>query len=98
MGSVRFWMRCWFQHTAARRRLANRITENTSISMFQHTAARRRLVPDVDVYHDFAPVSTHSRPKAAGFGDKLNDTSISVSTHSRPKAAGSSLLQNYFNT
>ena len=34
--------------------------------MFQHTAARRRLVPDLIILGVLAPVSTHSRPKAAG--------------------------------
>ena len=33
-------------------------------------------------------VSTHSRPKAAGFFRQLVDTRRRVSTHSRPKAAG----------
>ena len=34
-------------------------------------------------------VSTHSRPKAAGYGRYAWQTFYSVSTHSRPKAAGS---------
>ena len=33
-----------FQHTAARRRLANVMTLSTKLTKFQHTAARRRLV------------------------------------------------------
>ena len=33
-----------FQHTAARRRLANSLALSKSGKMFQHTAARRRLV------------------------------------------------------
>ena len=33
-------------------------------------------------------VSTHSRPKAAGFPSSYLPTGESVSTHSRPKAAG----------
>ena len=33
-------------------------------------------------------VSTHSRPKAAGFGGGRDDAGGVVSTHSRPKAAG----------
>ena len=36
--------------------------------MFQHTAARRRLVLDEDGEPKGILVSTHSRPKAAGFG------------------------------
>ena len=55
---------------------------------FQHTAARRRL----DRYHiitmTFGAVSTHSRPKAAGFGFYGRGKPRQVSTHSRPKAAG----------
>ena len=34
-------------------------------------------------------VSTHSRPKAAGFVNANYGTGDDVSTHSRPKAAGS---------
>ena len=33
-------------------------------------------------------VSTHSRPKAAGFWDYCVNNPRAVSTHSRPKAAG----------
>ena len=33
-------------------------------------------------------VSTHSRPKAAGNEQNLDDRAAVVSTHSRPKAAG----------
>ena len=35
----------WFQHTAARRRLAGSCFINSSNGLFQHTAARRRLGP-----------------------------------------------------
>ena len=56
-----------FQHTAARRRLAifYKRRDNEK-KLFQHTAARRRLV--LHLYHQCRklPVSTHSRPKAAG--------------------------------
>ena len=38
----------------------------------------------------FAYVSTHSRPKAAGYVDELFQDLPEVSTHSRPKAAGGS--------
>ena len=58
------------------------------VARFQHTAARRRLVPDDLTDDDIDDVSTHSRPKAAGFCT-INMINIpSVSTHSRPKAAG----------
>ena len=33
-------------------------------------------------------VSTHSRPKAAGYYSLINQQQTKVSTHSRPKAAG----------
>ena len=60
---------------------------------FQHTAARRRLVH----LYVFAVlsllVSTHSRPKAAGFSDLDRFLYPQVSTHSRPKAAGQRLLR-----
>ena len=42
-----------------------------------------------------ANVSTHSRPKAAGFGDFFGIHHASVSTHSRPKAAGLTVGTNY---
>ena len=38
-----FLLHSMFQHTAARRRLANDLTVNSRIVRFQHTAARRRL-------------------------------------------------------
>ncbi len=56
--------------------------------MFQHTAARRRLgYTDGDNKYPLA-VSTHSRPKAAGFSGFPVSVLGVVSTHSRPKAAG----------
>ena len=39
----------------------------TIIVLFQHTAARRRLAGAVDVITALSGVSTHSRPKAAGY-------------------------------
>ena len=77
-----------FQHTAARRRLAFYALPNLARCAFQHTAARRRLEPQRRHADRAAPVSTHSRPKAAG-GDAVNAAArCRVSTHSRPKAAG----------
>ena len=58
---------------------------------FQHTAARRRLDEDFQTDSNITPVSTHSRPKAAGDFVHLNIRLGVVSTHSRPKAAGQSL-------
>ena len=56
-----------FQHTAARRRLVSNPFNFTSYPMFQHTAARRRLGAPIGQSRHSAGVSTHSRPKAAGF-------------------------------
>ena len=55
-----------FQHTAARRRLAELATIVLIAIMFQHTAARRRLDLTPQSPNARIHVSTHSRPKAAG--------------------------------
>ena len=55
---------------------------------FQHTAARRRLVIQSLQDNILEPVSTHSRPKAAGAFTHRAVPAAAVSTHSRPKAAG----------
>ena len=55
-----------FQHTAARRRLANRWPTKSNPARFQHTAARRRLADTSSFCFGIFAVSTHSRPKAAG--------------------------------
>ena len=55
---------------------------------FQHTAARRRLEPQKADQIGRHGVSTHSRPKAAGFQSLTRLKARGVSTHSRPKAAG----------
>ena len=55
---------------------------------FQHTAARRRLGEAIRDLTPILSVSTHSRPKAAGFSNRYAAATSSVSTHSRPKAAG----------
>ena len=59
-----------------------------SAYMFQHTAARRRLAAMMVYKTVNSMVSTHSRPKAAGYQRKTRRASPRVSTHSRPKAAG----------
>ena len=41
-----------------------------------------------DPQYEWGYVSTHSRPKAAGFDWVKNISESKVSTHSRPKAAG----------
>ena len=58
------------------------------LSVFQLTAARRRLVAGRGMGGCCLPVSTHSRPKAAGRIKNDDDLRKYVSTHSRPKAAG----------
>ena len=60
-----------FQHTAARRRLGALILKPCPTAQFQHTAARRRLGPCPALSFAASPVSTHSRPKAAGKGKLL---------------------------
>ena len=78
-----------FQHTAARRRLViDRYVEIVGNGLFQHTAARRRLGFRAQFQPSENPVSTHSRPKAAGFSAVTAVPEGVVSTHSRPKAAG----------
>ena len=68
-GSGRFFLTpslSVFQHTAARRRLANAQIDLLDEQKFQHTAARRRLVFTRLLLFLVWIVSTHSRPKAAG--------------------------------
>ena len=56
-----------FQHTAARRRLGRYAAFFQDVLLlFQHTAARRRLARPISTVLLHPPVSTHSRPKAAG--------------------------------
>ena len=59
---------------------------------FQLTAARRRLVYNV-LGGAGGGVSTHSRPKAAGYRDLPLLIERLVSTHSRPKATGNVRVQ-----
>ena len=56
--------------------------------LFQHTAARRRLDDRSVRPINRSEVSTHSRPKAAGYIFSCLVDHFGVSTHSRPKAAG----------
>ena len=77
-----------FQLTAARRRLVFRQDYMTLLSTFQLTAARRRLDDRHLVCAHACRVSTHSRPKAAGYTLAQYAAHECVSTHSRPKAAG----------
>ena len=77
-----------FQLTAARRRLAEPPALVVTVNGFQLTAARRRLARTQSEMLGWETVSTHSRPKAAGFLWPLISSQRAVSTHSRPKAAG----------
>ena len=56
----------WFQHAAARRRLAKKRARQMHCWKFQHAAARRRLVEKRPNSQNRSNVSTRSRPKAAG--------------------------------
>ena len=59
---------------------------------FQHTAARRRLAGKRFRNIPAMRVSTHSRPKAAGWPTSMYKWVHDVSTHSRPKAAGFNII------
>ena len=58
------------------------------LNEFQHTAARRRLAERWSRRRQHRPISTHSRPKAAGRRADVFQAVRIISTHSRPKAAG----------
>ena len=78
-----------FQLAAARRRLGGNIVRNGGQPLlFQLAAARRRLADMFNRLSRSMPVSTRSRPKAAGQAQKWDISEIGVSTRSRPKAAG----------
>ena len=82
-----------FQHTAARRRLANKMGMRTLLEWFQHTAARRRLA---NRFKTILAVSlfqhTAARRRLAAFVARQVELE-KVSTHSRPKAAGDSVCR-----
>ena len=69
LGRIGWSSMCWkkFQHTAARRRLGQPSRRRGCLRLFQHTAARRRLGTGRGDGAKAQNVSTHSRPKAAGF-------------------------------
>ena len=77
-----------FQHTAARRRLANAKTSFKQTQMFQHTAARRRLAL-WRFWHTRQCEFQHTAARRRlGGANRLRACLHRVSTHSRPKAAG----------
>ena len=81
-----------FQHTAARRRLVTCNRPSDHFLLFQHTAARRRLVAPIEPPKPKPPVSTHSRPKAAGFlGSSTTAVMVFQHTAARRRLARSRL-------
>ena len=77
-----------FQHTAARRRLGQRIFRPRPSGSFQHTAARRRLdLPQLFFVYGGTFQHTAARRRLDNQLIIVNDKH-QVSTHSRPKAAG----------
>ena len=79
-----------FQHTAARRRLGLCARQIGRRGTFQHTAARRRLVDGAMLKVSVGDVSTHSRPKAAGF-PRLRDTASNLGFNTQPPEGGWSI-------
>ena len=78
----------WFQHTAARRRLAPSIDANPRpFVVSTHSRPKAAGQINIILFQRFH-VSTHSRPKAAGHKFTVELVYWKVSTHSRPKAAG----------
>ena len=81
-----------FQHTAARRRLDNNSSPTSRLILCFNTQPPEGGWHLSNLIQIAAVVSTHSRPKAAGFLVLGNGYLQVVSTHSRPKAAGLALL------
>ena len=76
-----------FQHTAARRRLPERLSHD-EILFGVSTHSRPKAAAYSQIYRQRPlHVSTHSRPKAAAPADLAAAKAWIVSTHSRPKAA-----------
>ena len=82
-----YWRAFEFQHTAARRRLGSKFWCRNCPLCFNTQPPEGGWKGD---FHSSQPskVSTHSRPKAAGYQHKYIASPEAVSTHSRPKAAG----------
>ena len=76
-----------FQHTAARRRLEDLNDDDKDRLWFQHTAARRRLEALSAELDNTAKVSTHSRPKAAGYFPK-SDSGALIGFNTQPPEGG----------
>ncbi len=81
-----------FQYTAARRRLEVPGRKPELHSEFQHTAARRRLGHRAFAAVAVWRVSTHSRPKAAGFVNSFSRARV-PRFNTQPPEDGCSALQ-----
>ena len=77
-----------FQHTAARRRLATNKKGGRNAVLCFNTQPPEGGWKQAKIFNALERVSTHSRPKAAGIGNRHDLAGSIVSTHSRPKAAG----------
>ena len=64
--------------------------ERSAWTIFEHTAP----LPYLDMRYG-GRVSTHSRPKAAGYRHQYAIGTLTVSTHSRPKAAGQAHITDF---
>ena len=81
-----------FQHTAARRRLVRFSIFPSCFLGFNTQPPEGGWVKDGSTNLYRKPVSTHSRPKAAGNQSNHFFPLFQVSTHSRPKAAGNIIV------
>ena len=87
-----------FQHTAARRRLADFPGSYLFSKWFQHTAARRRLDASIMFLHREVEFQhTAARRRLAPDTEKV-EIILKVSTHSRPKAAGCPTYDNPYHS
>ena len=77
-----------FQLTAARRRLGNLALLGNAGTGFNSQPPEGGWRAGFALRHAVHAVSTHSRPKAAGYRHAPPPFRYCVSTHSRPKAAG----------
>ena len=79
-----------FQHTAARRRLADWLPYFVPAAGFNTQPPEGGWFSNIILTFLTVAVSTHSRPKAAGISTVIiySSAAKNVSTHSRPKAAG----------
>ena len=86
----------WFQHTAARRRLAMSQGDFANDVKFQHTAARRRLANLPNGYPHYRRFQHTAARRRLDRPAQACVSPARVSTHSRPKAAGTWYLQQVY--